>query len=541
MGNAEDLHQIQNAIEKFSLSNLRPLLKVSTEFSLHQDVLDVAVLGRFKAGKTSVLNSLIGTDLLPTGVLPVTSVITRVTFGDEEMALVHFENGTNRRIGHEEISSFVAEQGNPNNIKQVEAIDIYTSRMSRFKNLRFVDTPGIGSIFQHNTEVAQKWLPNVGAALVCIAPDPPMSRQELDLLKEVSTFTPEIHIVLTKSDLVSDSDRLEIRQFIERHTEGVKVHSLIEYSIKPEFKEIRVAGLVKYLDALSGNAKAKTNQILSRKIKLLRELTDSSLRVALASALSAKDVRVRLAEKLKDAATRLELFEEECRILQRDYSARVRSKIAMTFSQSIPTLIDQLRSLAENAANSAGSVSNRAMNFEVSLNDELRNALCAVSQKQFPQALIPFHDSARQIRERAEHWLNSLSQLVFEAFGMELKQPPIELEPDVVKRPDIQISVSVDAPIVILGTIFPFLVSRGWLRRKFLRQISFEVEKNISRLTTQWHEISKEQLNLYSDAVAAHLRSCLETVESITQSTSTGQVDDINIAIETLSAPDAAP
>lgn len=531
-----ELNQIENVVEKFSLSNLRHILNAARNLSQHENVLDVAVVGRFKAGKTSVLNSLLDWDLLPTGVLPVTSVITRVSFGSEEAVFVHYENGTKTSVSRSEISSFISEKNNPNNQKLVEAIEIYTPKMARFKNLRFVDTPGIGSIFQHNTEVAKRWLPNIAGALVCIAPDPPMSNEELALLKEVADFTPEVNIVLTKADLVSPSERMEVRQFIARHTQGIKIRSIIEHSIKPEFKDMRANGLIAHIHNLSGDARSKNSEIFSEKLRLLSELAISNLRLSLASALTTEEVRTRLRYDLKSASERVRSFEDECRILERDFSARARSQIAKIFSELMPGLVENVRPIAEKVADESGSVSSRATNFEVSLNNELRKVLSVTSQNCVRQAVAPFHESARQVRERAEHLLNSLSQYALEAVGIELKQPPVELEPSVIKRPDIQISISVDASIAILGTIFPFLVSRAWVRRKFLKQISFEVEKNISRLTTQWHEISKDYLHRYCETVAAHLRASLATIESLIAPASGERIDELNETIEALTA-----
>ncbi len=48
------------------------------------DFIDVAVVGQFKAGKSSFINSILGEAVIPTGFLPVTSVITRVCFCSEQ-------------------------------------------------------------------------------------------------------------------------------------------------------------------------------------------------------------------------------------------------------------------------------------------------------------------------------------------------------------------------------------------------------------------------------------------------------------------------
>ena len=60
----------------------------------------VAVLGEFKRGKSKLVNALIGRRLLPSGVVPVTTVVTELHFGDgPEGVLVVFEDGSSREAG----------------------------------------------------------------------------------------------------------------------------------------------------------------------------------------------------------------------------------------------------------------------------------------------------------------------------------------------------------------------------------------------------------------------------------------------------------
>ena len=48
---------------------------------LAEDRFNLVVVGRFSRGKTSLMNAVMGTDRLPTGIVPLTSVITTVSYG----------------------------------------------------------------------------------------------------------------------------------------------------------------------------------------------------------------------------------------------------------------------------------------------------------------------------------------------------------------------------------------------------------------------------------------------------------------------------
>jgi replication fork clamp-binding protein CrfC len=69
-------------IQEFETRNtsLRKKL-ISLERKLASNQLHLAVLGQMKRGKSSFVNALLGADILPTGVLPVTAVITEIKYG----------------------------------------------------------------------------------------------------------------------------------------------------------------------------------------------------------------------------------------------------------------------------------------------------------------------------------------------------------------------------------------------------------------------------------------------------------------------------
>src|ERR1022692_2201754 len=172
----------------------------SCRASARAETLNIAVFGRFKAGKSSFLNHLLGASLLPAGVIPVTSVITGIEFGPEERAEVRFLDGHAEPISLEQIADYVSEKANPGNTKQVASVHLEVPAMERYRGICFVDTPGLDSVFEHNPEASTEWLPNTGLALVAVGVDPPLSHHDIELIRNLSRFTPNISVLLTKVD-----------------------------------------------------------------------------------------------------------------------------------------------------------------------------------------------------------------------------------------------------------------------------------------------------------------------------------------------------
>ena len=110
---------------------------------LEQQHMTVSVIGQFKRGKSALVNGILGRDILPVGIVPVTAVVTTVDYGDEEAA-VHFANGKVEKVAFEEISAFVNEQENRDNHLNVTKVAIKCSSEFLKRSLTFVDTPGVG-------------------------------------------------------------------------------------------------------------------------------------------------------------------------------------------------------------------------------------------------------------------------------------------------------------------------------------------------------------------------------------------------------------
>jgi ribosome biogenesis GTPase A len=153
--------------ERYEIAAISSLIG-STRASLGQNEISVAVLGRFKAGKSSFLNHFIGRNILPVGVVPVTAVVTEIRCGVREEARVHHRDGRDPKIPLEQIGTYISEKENPENNKQVDLISVELPELRRFRGLKFVDTPGLESALSHNTQTSLDWLPNVGLALVAV-------------------------------------------------------------------------------------------------------------------------------------------------------------------------------------------------------------------------------------------------------------------------------------------------------------------------------------------------------------------------------------
>ncbi len=174
---------------------------------------NLVVVGQFKRGKTSLINALLGADILPVAVVPLTSIVTIMAYGEALRVKVYFNDGKDAEIKPENLPEYVTEKGNPKNVKDVSEVVIAYPSSYLKEGVRLIDTPGVGSIYQHNTDVAYQYLPKSDAVIFLLSVDQPMGKAELDFLKDVKEYSNKIFFLLNKADYLSESDLKESVDF----------------------------------------------------------------------------------------------------------------------------------------------------------------------------------------------------------------------------------------------------------------------------------------------------------------------------------------
>lgn len=139
----ERLAVVTGIARRYRLVSLDTLVRACEALAAEAPV-DVAVLGRFKSGKSSLLNAILGEPVFPVGAVPVTAVVTRAAAGKETRVRVTFSDGSAEEIVPARLAEFVTESGNPDNRRSVAAADVFTPAMARWPGVRLVDTPGLG-------------------------------------------------------------------------------------------------------------------------------------------------------------------------------------------------------------------------------------------------------------------------------------------------------------------------------------------------------------------------------------------------------------
>ncbi len=197
-----------------------------------QNEFQLVVLGQFKRGKTTLINALIGENLLPTAIVPLTSIITILKYSEKEKAVVSFSDGHKKEISLSQIEDYVTEVKNPKNIKKVTKVIIgYPSKFLKI-GIQIIDTPGVGSVYKHNTDVSYEFVPKADAGIFVFTADPPISESELQFLNSVKDYLGKIIFVQNKIDQISESERRESLEFTKKViSEAVGTSALLFFQL----------------------------------------------------------------------------------------------------------------------------------------------------------------------------------------------------------------------------------------------------------------------------------------------------------------------
>jgi len=183
----------------------------------------VACVGQFKRGKSTLLNALVGHEVVPTGFIPVTAVPTVIRFGDQPHARVRMRDGSWQDVAMSDLKEYVTEELNPENKKAVDGAEVFVPSPLLSSGMCFVDTPGLGSVFTGNTATTQAFIPHIDAALVVVGADPPIAGEELTLVEAVGKQVQDLILIINKADRTSDPERAAAIKFT-REILGKRLH-----------------------------------------------------------------------------------------------------------------------------------------------------------------------------------------------------------------------------------------------------------------------------------------------------------------------------
>jgi len=511
------LNIVKACSESLNILSLKENI-VSLENFIADNNIDIVILGQFKAGKSSFINHLIGKEILPTGVIPVTSVITRLQFGETEKAIVSSLNTTKTEVPITLIDEFIAEDKNPKNEKTVSVIDLELPCLRPFQNVRLIDTPGIGSVFRHNTQTTENWFSEIGIALITISAERPLGENEMMLIREISNYTPEIVILLTKVDLHNEAQIGEIKEYIESQLqkEFNRKFKIFNYSIIKNSETSKQIILNEVFRPILSGLKDKHNKIAQYKLKSLAESCLTYVNIAFQSSLKSDKEKKELKKIIFDEKLNTNFIQQELKLIAKSSKSQLRAEIYKILNKYESNLVSELRTrFNAEYASWNGNLFKLSRQYEEWMKDALSVKLKEIAIKEQPEFINIIKGINTHFSFFTKSFRAKLSENIYKVLGIKLADEAWEPELKSVKQPDISVYSAFDTPIDLLWFLFPMFLFKKMFGHYFSKQIANEVSKNIYRLTSGINEIISEKINSSKDQTLKYILNELETVGKV--------------------------
>ena len=529
---------------KFGVESLAPQLAACEELLGGGGVVDVSVLGQFKAGKSSFLNGLIGGAVVPVDVLPSTAVVTRIGYGQRERAVVHRLSGETLEIPISRLAEFVTERGNPANEKRVAVVDVELSSLAPYEGVRFVDTPGLGSVFAHNTRVSRDWMPRVGAALVAVSVNHPLSEDDLLLLNDVSLHTPEAAILLTKADLVSGEELASVIEFTRSQATSRtgKAWRILPVSNRPGFERMREE-VAEYLrNRIAGRREEAFGEIAGHKVHALVAGCREYLHLAERAAGAADAARAELVAALARERRGFGAVRGELRLLCNHLQAEVRTAADERFHAYYGEVTGRVTAnLPEAMAGWKGHLARVTPEFEGWLADAMMEEMGAVSLHGEGHLAGFLFRAQASVERSVRAFVDRLAGEIERALGIRFEGARFDPQVEEPAHPDVRLSPTFDTHFELLWFLIPMRIFRPLVRRHFLRRIPWEVEKNLSRVASQWADAVGSSIDVLFRDATEFLGREIETIAGLVGDADAGnRLEEIRAALAELAAVESS-
>jgi len=156
------------------------------------DAFHLMIVGEFKRGKSTLINSLLGNDILPAKVAPCTAIITKVKYAEKPHAILHYSDAAKNpvTVAIEELRKYVVIDDNADDDDDpsasisrspYESMELHYPLPLCKNNVQIVDSPGLN---EHKTRsrVTEEFLFKSDALVMVLSCQQALSESELQFI-----------------------------------------------------------------------------------------------------------------------------------------------------------------------------------------------------------------------------------------------------------------------------------------------------------------------------------------------------------------------
>ncbi len=461
---------------------------------------NLVILGEFKRGKSTLVNALLGSSILPTGVIPLTSITTIILYGENAGINVLFQDGKNVQMELSQLDKYVTERGNPKNTLAVETVEVRYPSPLLHDSVRIVDTPGTGSINTHNTETTYSYLPEADAALFVLSADQPASKNELMFLRDAKNLIDKIFFVQNKVDILTDSERAEALDFLERSlTENTGSKPTIypvsaRRALQCKIDKVEDADFLRLENAIFGflaNEKSRTFATsLSSKIQRLSQEAKQLLELELKTTEVPAETLQRGIEVFQKSKQNIVNQQNDVEHIVLGETRRLIKSVETHLYPLVEKNIEQIKTAIsdEFAAHQADSKDQLIDALQTRLRTEIASAFASWRTTEEELVSRQLNGITERFAKVANEIVQEINTVTHKLFDLEF-QKTFEVE-SLSKKSSHYFAV--DNPFTLSMQMIPLLLpgflAKNIIKERFIENVREEMQRNAGRLRADMQE-----------------------------------------------------
>lgn len=216
-----------------TLQNLRDLLskeprlkdflpKVHDLLTTLDNPLSVAILGEFNAGKSTLVNAILGESVVPMGVLPTTAHPCIMGYGPRKAAQILYVDGHLQDVDFATARTLMRQEAH-----QISRLE-YSYPHPELRSINYWDTPGFNALDERHEELASQALTKAEAIIWLVDANQALTQTEFDRLEEIPDSKQRVLMVLNKIDRFGDPQQRkdDVNEIVEYLKDNAGDHVL---------------------------------------------------------------------------------------------------------------------------------------------------------------------------------------------------------------------------------------------------------------------------------------------------------------------------
>lgn len=223
---------LDQTIETFRLDDHKEAVKVVEKLkeSFEKEEYTIIVVGEFSAGKSTLLNALMGRRILTSFTSETTATVNflrhKSVASEGEEGRVYYNDGREKileKVDKDIIDQYVSTKGE-NVAENIRKLDLYLDSDFLKDGVSIVDSPGLNGIKEGHREITEEQIKKSHACIFLFTNEHPGSRSEFEFIKELreKMKVKTIFFVLNKIDVIKPEEGETVEIVMENLRDSFK-------------------------------------------------------------------------------------------------------------------------------------------------------------------------------------------------------------------------------------------------------------------------------------------------------------------------------